>query len=485
MKASRFGYFLTLLWIAGSISGISARESSFIIESDLLFNQRPQGAVLENPSDGPFSVMDERIYYRINWKGYQAHTEYSYEWVTPSGKVINRYANKRDTNSNGSSWGSISSQDLYDGGPGRWTARFYYDGELRAKKSFLFNDPGKFRYLMYAPDFPNLEAGIIVSVHSSSYNPIEYFHMLKPLARKKHMVLVAPYFRKSEFRYQRIYTGPNRADLYLKEILGEVKMKTGASTDRLIMYGKSAGGQFVHRYLLAYPETVSRMVVAAPGWYTFPDTSLEYPYGLKIPSSFPADVSFALKEALQIPVMVTVGDLDIERTSNLNQSNRADAQGRNRLQRAAYWMNRMGEAAIRLQVPFRFQHRVVTGADHGSLRNKAESLIDGFLESNDRNEEIAWSMEMVPAEVGPAAVGPSMQSRDLIQIQVRSEKKPRALYMGAEPSRLGRIPMDATSWSSRGGLHLAQVKPPFRERMVFAVLEMQDGSKTNLIGLVP
>jgi pimeloyl-ACP methyl ester carboxylesterase len=107
-------------------------------------------------------------------------------------------------------------------------------------------------------------------------------HALKfaSFAERYGVVLVAPLFPKDRFGdYQRL--GRNgrgeRADQALNRILTEVGFLTGANIDKLYMFGYSGGGQFVHRYAMAYPQRTARIVVAAAGWYTFPDSAVNYP----------------------------------------------------------------------------------------------------------------------------------------------------------------------------------------------------------------
>ena len=61
-----------------------------------------------------------------------------------------------------------------------------------------------------------------------------------------------------------------------------IKSHSAIQAARYDMIGHSAGGQFIHRFLLFHDSPyVDRAVVGAPGWFTFPDPSQPYPYGLK------------------------------------------------------------------------------------------------------------------------------------------------------------------------------------------------------------
>ena len=113
-------------------------------------------------------------------------------------------------------------------------------------------------------------------------------------AERYGVILVAPLFPKDRFcDYQRLGREGRgeRADHALNRILAEVRLLTGTDINRLYMFGYSGGGQFVHRYALAYPERMARIVIAAAGWYTFPDQNVNYPRGIKKAKGLP-DIHF-------------------------------------------------------------------------------------------------------------------------------------------------------------------------------------------------
>ncbi len=114
----------------------------------------------------------------------------------------------------------------------------------------------------------------------------------------------------------------------------------GLKSDIYDIFGHSAGGQFVHRFVLFMPKAKVRLALAAnPGWYTLPDFEQGYPYGLKHEGlSFTREdvVHWTLKH-----VMILRGTEDVERTANLQQTPEADAQGKNRFERAGFMYNKI------------------------------------------------------------------------------------------------------------------------------------------------
>lgn len=230
---------------------------------------------------------------------------------------------------------------LHGGGQPRWTlprGRVL----LRAMRS----DPTQ-EYLVYVPKSGGENARVLASVHGISRNAPEQARSFAPLCDELGVVIVIPKFVPEHNQdYQRLGRRGcgARADRALEHCLWEVASLTGADTSQVYMFGYSGGAQFVHRYLMAHPHRVARAVVAAAGWYTFPDNRRRYPYGTRPVRSLP-DVRFNPEEFLHVPVDVLVGELDTTFT-NLRSNDRLDEQqGRTRLERARNWVAAMQEAA--------------------------------------------------------------------------------------------------------------------------------------------
>lgn len=81
-----------------------------------------------------------------------------------------------------------------------------------------------------------------------------------------------------------------------------------------VIYGHSAGGQFSHRLCYfegmmsaGHPEypRIEKALIANPGWYTMPDTSMYYPYGLDR-TPLP-DMKALLEEFVRLPKVLLLG----------------------------------------------------------------------------------------------------------------------------------------------------------------------------------
>ena len=206
------------------------------------------------------------------------------------------------------------------------------------------------KYFIYVPEVCAESAPVLVAVHGISRNAREQARAFAPLAERYGIVVVAPLFPKSRFpSYQQLGIARDsvfpRPDFALDQILREVTDLTGARTERFHLFGYSGGGQFTHRYAMANPERVQAAVMGAPGWYTFPDTTVDYPRGTR-PQSAAKLLRFEANRYLRVPMAVLVGAADHQRDSALNQSTGLELQqGVNRLERGRAWVEAMRSEA--------------------------------------------------------------------------------------------------------------------------------------------
>lgn len=209
-------------------------------------------------------------------------------------------------------------------------------------------DPGQ-SYLLYVPKNGGRNAPVFVAVHGVSRNAIQQAYLFAPFAERYGMVMVVPYFPEPPFwDYQ--FLGRNgrgaRADIALERILDDVGRLVHAKTDKLYLFGYSGGGQFVHRFALAHPERVAKLAVGAAGWYTMPDSSMRYPYGIRVSSRQLTGVTFDPERFLKVPTKVFVGAEDVRQDPRLNKSSRIDRlEGTTRVMRAQNWVAAMKNAA--------------------------------------------------------------------------------------------------------------------------------------------
>ena len=267
--------------------------------------------------------------------------------------------------------------------------------------------PGGHEYWLYVPPRIALPARVLLAVHGISRNAREQVQLFQPWADKYGLVLIAPLFLdQGSSRYQRLESKEpeNRSDRVLQRILDEVEELTGIATARCYFFGFSGGGQFVHRYAMAYPGRVKAAVLGAPGWYTYPDSAVEYPFGLRDARSRLGD-SFDPEEFLQIPIAVFVGERDVARDASLNTRPTIDRrQGMNRLDRGRYWIAAMRAEAERRDIASRFEFQVLPRAGHSFLEcmeqgGLAEAAFRFLFSAETQGQPSTPSTEVAPASL--------------------------------------------------------------------------------------
>lgn len=227
-------------------------------------------------------------------------------------------------------------------------------------------------YLLHVPPSAGPDSPILVSIHGITRNAGEHVRRFSPLATENGAIVVAPVFELPRFRdYQRLGRPGRgeRADLALRAILGEVRVRTGCRARKCHLFGYSGGGQFAHRFAMAYPEEVESYAIGAAGWYTFPELQLEYPLGIRSASDFP-EVGFDPARFLRVPAAVFVGERDIHPGTALNKSEAVmEMQGPNRFERGRRWIEAMTRAARQRGLDTRFEFHSLRHSCHSFAKS--------------------------------------------------------------------------------------------------------------------
>lgn len=223
------------------------------------------------------------------------------------------------------------------------------------------------RYLLYVPPGANASAPVLVAVHGISRNAAQMIRALTMEARRRGVVIVAPYFGRRRFSdYQRLNRKGRgrRADLALMGILDDVARLLGRRIDRFGLFGYSGGGQFVHRFAFVHPQRVDAMVIGAAGWYTLPNPAYRYPMGI---DSNPAlgHARFCLPELIAVPALVVVGEADVTRGPELRQGLEVNTrQGLDRIARARTWVGEMDRVACAWGISPRHELMLLPAVGH-------------------------------------------------------------------------------------------------------------------------
>lgn len=222
------------------------------------------------------------------------------------------------------------------------------------------------RYALRLPPDQGIDTPVFVAIHGISRNALDHFNAFAGLAQSRQAIVIAPLFDAAGFPdYQRLGRrglGP-RADLALIALVDDVLASCGLRSRKLHLFGHSGGAQFTHRFVIAHPQRVARYAISAAGWYTFPDESADYPYGLREP---PDGLDMTGQQRfLSVPGCVFVGMRDQRRGPSLRQRERVDTQqGTTRIERAMRWTAAMNSRARELGLPEPVQLRRLPDAGH-------------------------------------------------------------------------------------------------------------------------
>jgi pimeloyl-ACP methyl ester carboxylesterase len=201
------------------------------------------------------------------------------------------------------------------------------------------------------------KTGVLFVIAGKGRNAEEYLESWIEWGTKNNYLILAPLFDDVNwpeglgYNFGNIASGddesksrPNPKSKWaftvLENLFDDVRKRFGTKGKKYDLFGHSAGGQFVHRFLLFYPENrVRRAIAANPGFYTLPALELPFPYGLK-DSPVPIDKK-DVKRWVGRELILMRGTNDTQRTENLRQTPEADAQGKNRYERAGFMFEKV------------------------------------------------------------------------------------------------------------------------------------------------
>lgn len=222
---------------------------------------------------------------------------------------------------------------------------------------------------------------LLIAIHGLERNAERARDNWVEAAERYGLLIAAPHFDKERFPTRlfqqggvRDETDPARWVFASLERFFDRALASGrVAGTGYVLFGHSAGGQFVHRMALLMPSArFSTAISANAGYYTLPVRgeagSFAYPYSLG--GTLATDASLA--SALAKPLLVMLGERDDDPGHpQLNHSRGAEAQGPNRLARGRHFLAVAAAEADRLKVQSPWREIVVPGVGHDSRRMAA------------------------------------------------------------------------------------------------------------------
>lgn len=229
---------------------------------------------------------------------------------------------------------------------------------------------------------------IVFVMHGVQRNGKTYRDAWVPHSRKDGFLLLVPEFPEDEYPGEAYQQGnlrdrqgkpapPEEWTFWIIEkLFDHAKTLTGNKVEKYHLYGHSAGGQFVHRFVLFMPQArYARAIAANPGFYTFPTQDAEYPYGLKrTPITGPISPA-----VFGLDFVLMLGAEDTNRDDpNLRKTPQADAQGLTRLERGRNYFRTATLLAEKESAEFNWRLVTVPGVGHSNAMMSASAARELF-----------------------------------------------------------------------------------------------------------
>jgi poly(3-hydroxybutyrate) depolymerase len=267
-----------------------------------------------------------------------------------------------------------------------WLAHSAAPPLAAGKGSFVFQDAAvnagrPITVWYYEPADLGPDSDVLFVMHGVNRDAGRYLDEWIEVAKRHRAVLLCPEFSATDWPedinynlgnvFQTIDESGRAAGLQsearwsfslLDPIFDSVVARLSLQARGYLLYGHSAGAQFVHRLLFFRPDTkVKRAVSANAGWYMLPDPTVPFPYGLK---GTPVREA-AVRKALGMPLTILLGEEDVDPNNKwLRRSPGAMQQGPNRFARGQYYFAEAQRAARGLGTAFGWRLVTAPGVAH-------------------------------------------------------------------------------------------------------------------------
>jgi hypothetical protein len=229
--------------------------------------------------------------------------------------------------------------------------------------------------IVYIPGGAHKNTDILMVVPGASRDTQRFHASWLSLAKEDTFVVVTIGANTKHFPDEHSYNAGNvvdkkgnlvSADRWLfsavEKIFNKVKEKYGLQTKKFHLFGHSAGGGFVHRYMLFMTEApVVKAVAANPAFVTLPDKTVGYPFGLK---NIPINNTM-ISAWLEKKMAIILGADDTgPRSKPLSNGLQARRQGPNCLSRGKKLFREAKKEAKKREANFGWSLKIVPRVGH-------------------------------------------------------------------------------------------------------------------------
>lgn len=211
------------------------------------------------------------------------------------------------------------------------------DAGVREEMAYLLGNPGYKRtstpslrpgdvsagylggtgYTVYVPSSynPRVQTHLLISVHGTDGSAAAYEAVCHADAERYGLILLAPQFEQGQYpNYGLFNIGLRtlRPDLKLLKIVDHLAEYLNFPKDKLLIFGHSQGGQFVHRFVAAHPERIWRAAPCAANDLVMPDPAQAFPFGMAHTDWTPDLADLDIPKYLQVPTGLVCGTKDAQ-----------------------------------------------------------------------------------------------------------------------------------------------------------------------------
>ena len=222
---------------------------------------------------------------------------------------------------------------------------------------------------------------IVMSFHGAGRNANDYRDYWIDMANNNGFMVFAPEFSETYFptgdNYQlatifddgdnpslATFNNQNEWTISIIDPLFEhIKTTVSGNQETYNAWGHSGGAQFLHRFVTYLPDSKLDIAICSnAGWYTVPENSVSFPYGIlngELPNA-------SLLSAFTKKLIVHLGLNDTDTNSaGLRHNTTVDnQQGTNRLARGRYYFNTAQTTSQNMLASFNWEKHEVLGVGH-------------------------------------------------------------------------------------------------------------------------
>ena len=232
--------------------------------------------------------------------------------------------------------------------------------------------------ITYIPANANTDTPILIVIPGASRDAQRFHASWLDLAKKKNFAVLTIGAHKDLFPDEYSYNAggvinekgdilDNEKWLFsaIEPIFIDFKNRYGFNSKKFYLFGHSAGGGVVHRYLLFKPTApVLNAVAANPAFVTLPDENIDYPFGIgRVPIK-----KAHMRSWFKSNLAIILGGNDLgPRTKPLSNGPMALEQGPNCLTRGKLLYKSARKRAKDLNIRFQWELIIVPGVGHDNF----------------------------------------------------------------------------------------------------------------------